>query len=104
MPVEKGQLKPQDAERIRKNIVYLTEELSAEHVSLILYQENVFTLDDYEEIRSKPTRIKKVQAMLDMLMNSGPNEAYSKFINALETQGFVHVIAKLNDTVTRELL
>lgn len=95
--VMKGKLKPEDEQRIRKNFTYLKEEIDGKHIVDHLYQENVISLDDKEEIIHQVTRGQRTEKLLMILLNAGPGKAYQVFFKALEEQ-YPHVATTLKDT------
>ncbi|CAL1527015.1 unnamed protein product [Lymnaea stagnalis] len=100
--VMKGKLKAEDERRIRQNFVYLKEEIDGKHIVDHLYQRNVISLDDKEEIDSQITRSQRTEKLLTILLNAGPGAAYQVFYDALEEQ-YNHVAKVLKDTPMQDL-
>ncbi|GFS20672.1 death domain-containing protein cradd [Elysia marginata] len=99
MPVKKGKLKPDDEAKIRSNYLFITEQVDARDLTGGLYQENVFTVDDVEEIEALPSRAKRTEKMLSLLLGSGPGEAYNNFLKVLKV-AYDHVAEALEATST----
>ena len=94
MVVPKGKLKPADYKKIQDNFTYLLEQIEANDLTDFLFQENVLSYDDVEEIRSLPSKSKRARALLTRLLNAGP-EGYGKFLQALKVCGYSTVAEKL---------
>ena len=99
MPVKKGKLKPNDYQKIQQNFTYLCDEVDARDLTDELFQENVLTQDDIEEIEAIPAQGKRTKAFLGMVLNAGPGDAYTKFLAALKQQ-YEHVAQKLEETIS----
>ena len=97
MPVKKGKLKPTDYQTIQQNFTYLCEEVDARDLTDELFKENVLTQDDVENIAALPARFERTKKFLDMLLNAGPGDAYTKFLEALEQQ-YGQVARRLKET------
>ena len=97
MPVKKGKLKPADEAKIRTNYKYLIEQIDALDVVEGLFQENVFTIDDMHEIEALPSPGKRTKLMLDLLLKSGPGDAYDTFVTLLR-ESHLDVVEKLEDS------
>ncbi|XP_050408443.2 uncharacterized protein LOC126823574 [Patella vulgata] len=91
---QKGTMAPWDHSRIRSNMELLIEELDPDVLKTPLYSKYVLDIDNVDEIDVLPTRRKKNEKMLYMLMRRG-NKAYKIFLKILETYGYRHVIKQL---------
>ncbi|KAK7488561.1 hypothetical protein BaRGS_00020178 [Batillaria attramentaria] len=99
MPVKKGRLRPQDRIRITKNYPYLLETLDPDEFMDYLISSFVLDSDDRDLIKNgdPKTRKGRVERFLQILERAG-EDAYGKFLNALEASGNDHVVKKLQET------
>lgn len=68
--------------RLRKNRDKVLKDLEPRKILNFLYQEEVFELDDIDEVRSERTRKKQAEMLLDMLVHSG-NQSVGTFVDGL---------------------
>ncbi|XP_059143110.1 death domain-containing protein CRADD-like [Physella acuta] len=94
----RGKLKSEDEERIKKNYQLLKDEIDPKYIVDHMFSQSVFNLDDKEEILCHPSRGGRAEAFLNKLLNAGPNKAYAIFVNVLEEE-YPHVAEKLKSTV-----
>ncbi|BFZ10410.1 hypothetical protein BsWGS_13449 [Bradybaena similaris] len=103
MPKTRGKLKPDDEYRLQANYSFMIEEIDAQYLLSELFSKFVIDADDKEKILSKPTTRERTQLLLDILLNSGPGEAYSNFVEVLEEK-YSHVAAILKGTEVKDTL
>ncbi|RUS76462.1 hypothetical protein EGW08_015776 [Elysia chlorotica] len=93
MPVQRGRLKSADERKIQFSYKTLIEEVDALDVIEGLFQEGVFTYDDLEEIKAKPTPRQRTILMLDKILKSGPGKAFEVFLK--ELKDYPHIVETL---------
>lgn len=103
MPKTRGKLKPYDEYRLTENYSFIVREVDAQYLLPDLFSKFVIDAYDKEKILSKPTASERTQMLLDMLLNSGPGDAYSKFVKVLE-KDYPDVAARLIATEVKETL
>lgn len=94
----RGRLKSEDEERIKKNYQLLKDEIDPKYIVDHMFSKSIFSLDDKEEILCHPSRGGRAEAFLNKLLNAGPNKAYVIFVNVLEEE-YPHVAERLKSTV-----
>lgn len=94
-------LSEEDAQRIKKNIRFLKENLEQDKIRDYFMEEDIWDLPDFEEIDSGVTPIKKNEIFINLLLKSGPR-AYKVFIEALTQQHSTHIIEKLESTEIKD--
>ncbi|GFN84464.1 Death domain-containing protein cradd [Plakobranchus ocellatus] len=99
MPVCKGKLKPEDYSAIRENFTFICENVDAKDLVDGLFQKDVFTEDDIEEIKAAPTRKKRTSDMLYKLLQAGPYDAFQNFLTVLR-EHHSHVAETLEQAAT----
>ncbi|CAL1536001.1 unnamed protein product [Lymnaea stagnalis] len=82
-----------EQETIRKNYMYLIEELCESQLVPYLFQENVLSFADKGDVDDEPKRQRKIEMILDKVMRGCP-QAFPKFLQALE-EGYQHVAEML---------
>ena len=70
--------------KIHKNNVQLIERLDIERILDYMYQEDVFTENDYENVRAERIRSEKIREFLSILKRKS-NECHIEFLNCLKT-------------------
>ncbi|KAH9492487.1 hypothetical protein Btru_025957 [Bulinus truncatus] len=79
----RGKLKPEDGECLRRNYVQLKENIDPADIVDFLVQESVISFDDKEKIQKGNTKIERCDILLEIILNSGPGDAFEKFIESL---------------------
>lgn len=74
---------PNYAYRLRKNQDKVLKDLEPGKILNFLYQEEVFELDDMDEVKSGRTRKKQAEILLGMLVRSG-DQSMRKFVHGLQ--------------------
>lgn len=74
---------PNYAYRLRKNCVKVLRDLEPKKILNLLYQEEVFELEDMEEVKEGGARNKQANILLDKILRLG-DEDIATFVNALE--------------------
>ena len=100
MAPKRGRLNPEDEAKITLNYKFLTDELESKDLTPALFQEGVISRDDKEAIDCRLTRLDRATALVDQMLKSGPGDAYTQFVKALNTCGYEHVAEQLEDTDT----
>lgn len=81
---------PNYAYRLRRNRVKVLRDLEPKKILNLLYQEEVFELEDMEEVKEGGARNKQANILLDKILRLG-DEHIATFVNALEsTQRHLH--------------
>uniref|UniRef100_A0A2C9KSP3 CARD domain-containing protein n=1 Tax=Biomphalaria glabrata TaxID=6526 RepID=A0A2C9KSP3_BIOGL len=80
---QRGRLKPDDEQRVRENIIKLKENIDGQLFLDLFFQKKIITQDERLQIKALPTRLKRADAFLDRLLDSGPGDAYGCFIEIL---------------------
>jgi len=86
-----------DRRRLRENYVELVRNLNPEDVTDYLYQEQILSDEDCENIFSGATRAQRMRLFLALLPKKGPN-SYSKFITAMQQSGYDYLVEILTNT------
>ncbi|KAK0050036.1 tyrosine-protein kinase SRK3 [Biomphalaria pfeifferi] len=84
MAPQHGKLKRKHEACIRENFMYLKEHLAANKIADYLFQYNVLTQDDQEEIRSEIAILEKNDCLLKKLLWSGPCNGFDSFMTCLQ--------------------
>ena len=79
---------------LRKNRVFLLEELDPEPVIQRLFQNNLISKTALEDIQALPTNYRKSVALLEQLTKRGPC-AFANFCRALSASGQNHIRHKI---------
>lgn len=85
---------------VRGNYVELVRNLIPENILDYLYQENVLSEEDCENIRSGATRAQRVRILLSILPRKTSGAAMAKFIESLERAGYVELVGLMRSTDT----
>ncbi|CAG5119245.1 unnamed protein product [Candidula unifasciata] len=96
MPKTRGKLKPGDENSLRANYSYLAGEIDAQYLVAELFSQFVIDANDKEKIQSKATARERTLVLLDVLLDSGPGEAYNKFVEVL-TKEYPDAAEKLKE-------
>lgn len=91
----------EDTQRIKKNWIFLKEELEQDSIRDNFMVEDIWDLADFDEIDAKTTPQKRNEVFLKLLLRSGPR-AYKVFIAALKKHSSDHIIEKLESTEITE--
>ncbi|KAK0066407.1 sterile alpha motif domain-containing protein 9 [Biomphalaria pfeifferi] len=86
-------------EIIQKNLPLLND-VQAEDISNILFENKVFSLEDNENITKEKTTCKKMEKLLQILRNKpAPVNAFEKFLEALKKDDcYSHIVEALEKT------
>lgn len=87
-----------DRKKIRDNYVELVRNLNPEDVMDYLYQEQILTEDDCENIRSGTTRAQRMRIFLAILPTR-KNDGLKKLIKAMTQAGYDELIEIMNTDV-----
>uniref|UniRef100_A0A2C9KCB1 CARD domain-containing protein n=3 Tax=Biomphalaria glabrata TaxID=6526 RepID=A0A2C9KCB1_BIOGL len=82
--MNRGRLKTEDECCIKENYIYLKDNIEAKELVDYLFQNSVISENDKEEIQCGKTKYDRNECLLKKILNSGPNEAFSIFLNALK--------------------
>ncbi|KAK6961537.1 Immune-associated nucleotide-binding protein 12 [Biomphalaria glabrata] len=80
--MNRGRLKTEDECCIKENYIYLKDNIEAKELVDYLFQNSVISENDKEEIQCGKTKYDRNECLLKKILNSGPNEAFSIFLNA----------------------
>ncbi|XP_053372509.1 uncharacterized protein LOC123561116 [Mercenaria mercenaria] len=94
----KAGLNLDDKEKVLHNFRFLKGELDADILCDYFYQDNHFSTDDLEDVKSEKTRHEQVDFLLRKLLRLKP-EAYLKFLEYLEDAGYNYVRKVLEESV-----
>ncbi|KAL4226571.1 hypothetical protein ACF0H5_014556 [Mactra antiquata] len=86
-------------ESLRKNWIFLIDNIEVDELLDHLYGESVFTQDMCEQIKAQTTRKDQVTHLLFTLQRRGPL-AFSKFLAGLEATSQKFIADKLTQTVS----
>ena len=70
---------------LQRRILELVRDLDPRPLLLYLFQKEIIDADDKEEIRSKKVRKDMSEALIDTLINKGP-EAFPELVEGLEKE------------------
>ena len=70
--------------RIQKCFVPILRDLQPLKIVHELYQEEIFDLDDMEEVQVEKTRKKQAEKLVKMILQSGKGKALSVFVTSLQ--------------------
>lgn len=81
--------------RLKKNHGKILQDIEPTKVVNILYQHDVFDLDDMDEVRSEKSRKKQAEVLLDKVTRSGDG-GIAIFVNALQqTQRHLYELLRM---------
>jgi hypothetical protein len=69
----------------------MTEKLSAKPVAAVLYQSDLLSLADLQEVQNSPTPVKAAEHLLNRILNSCSAASYDCFLRALKAQNQEHI-------------
>nr|XP_011413852.2 uncharacterized protein LOC105318426 isoform X1 [Crassostrea gigas]XP_011413853.2 uncharacterized protein LOC105318426 isoform X1 [Crassostrea gigas] len=86
-----------DAQRIEKNMSFLTQQLAQDAIRDNFIEQLIWDVPHFEEIDGENTPQKRNEVFLKLLLRSGP-KAYGIFIAALKNHNSDHIVKKLEST------
>ncbi|XP_062589414.1 death domain-containing protein CRADD-like [Saccostrea cucullata] len=91
-----------DEQRIKKNWSFLKAQLQQDEIRDAFMDEDIWDLNDFDEIDAMPTPEKKNEVFLRLLLKSGPR-AYKVFVDALKAKQSDHITDRLDNTPITEI-
>ena len=87
--------------RIQKCFVQILRDLQPLKIVHELYQEEIFDLDDMEEVEVEKTRKKQAKKLVKMILQSGKENALPVFVTSLQNS-HPHLAQLLHEAVSAE--
>lgn len=86
MPAQNGRLKAEDEAKIRVHYLEIKKNIDGADFIDEFYSKGVFTLEDMEDIKAEKTPLARADLFLSKLFHSGPNGAYTAFLEVINNK------------------
>ncbi|CAL1541576.1 unnamed protein product [Lymnaea stagnalis] len=97
--ISHGRLQPNHEQAIMMQYMYLKEELEAKYIVDSLLTHRVLDQDDKDEVLSARTRKDRTEILLNKILHAGPGDAFTIFLEALESNKYEHIAQKLKEHI-----